>query len=71
MQNPLSDLGLLLMSILLTVALVASVIVMGDDKSAFTVIALGIVLVIVVLTFISYLVIDLYRSVNDDEAIRH
>ena len=68
MKQPMQNLGLLLLSILLIISIGSLVLFLTTNASNIVGIGLGIVLVLVVLTFISYLLYDLYSSLAEESS---
>jgi len=66
MKQPLNNLGLLLLTILLIISIGSLILFLSTNASNIIGIGLGIVLVLVVLTFISYLLYDLYSSITEE-----
>ncbi len=65
MKQPMNNLGLLLLTILLIISIGSLLLFFSTNASNIVGVGLGIVLVLVVLTFISYLLYDLYTSMAD------
>jgi len=68
MKQPMNNLGLLLLSILLIISLGSLVLFLTTNTNNIVGIGLGVVLVLVVLTFISYLLYDLYSSITEESS---
>ena len=66
MKNPIIDLGILLLTIFLSIAIGTLALFFTNGSNDLTAIGLGIILAIVVLTFVGYLLYDLYSSAQDD-----
>ena len=67
MKDPMSHLGVILLSILLTISLGSLVLFLSQDTGNLYGIGMGIVLIVIVLTFISYLLYDLYDSIQEEQ----
>jgi len=66
MKNPMIDLGILLLTILLTIALGTLALFFSYGSNDLTAIGLGAILTLVVLTFVGYLLFDLYGSGKEE-----
>ena len=66
MKQPMNNLGLLLLSILFIISIGSLILFLSTNASNVIGIGLGIVLVLVILTFISYLLYDLYSSIKEE-----
>ena len=66
MKQPMNNLGLLLLAILFMISIGSLILFLSTNASNIVGIGLGIILVLVILTFISYLLYDLYSSITED-----
>jgi len=62
MKSPMFSLGLLLLGILLSISLGSLLLLLNSDTGNFYGVGMGIVLTLVVLTFVGYLLYDLYSA---------
>jgi len=67
MKSPISNLGILLLIILLGISLGSLLLIFTSESGNLYGIAMGIILVVIVLTFISYLLYDLYNSLQEEQ----
>jgi len=67
MKHPLLNLAVVLLTILLVSTLGTLALFFSHETNNFYGVALSIILITIVLTFISYLVYDLYSSMQEEE----
>ena len=66
MKNRIINLGILLLTILLVISMGSLTLFLANGNNNMFGIGLGIILLFVVLTFIGYLLYDLYTSAQDE-----
>ena len=67
MKNRILNLGILLLTILLVILIGSLTLLMSNNINNLFGIGLSVILLLVIITFISYLFIDLYNSKEDKE----
>ncbi len=67
MNDKLINLGILLLAILLVVSVGSVALLINNSTNNIIGIGLGIILVLVVITFVGYLLLDLYNSMNKEK----
>ena len=67
MKNRIINLGILLLTILLVISMGSLTLFLVNGNNNLFGIGLGIILLLVVLTFIAYLLYDLYHSGQDEQ----
>ncbi len=67
MKNQIVNLGILLLTILLVISMGSLTLFLVNGNNDLFGLGLGIILLLVVLTFIGYLLYDLYTSAQDDQ----
>ena len=66
MKNRIINLGILLLTILLVISMGSLTLFLANGNNNMFGVGLGIILLFVVLTFIGYLLYDLYTSAQDE-----
>ena len=67
MKNEILNLGILLLTILLVISIGSLTLVLTNDINNLFGIGLVVILLLVVITFISYLLFDLRSSIKDEQ----
>jgi len=67
LKNQIVNLGILLLTILLVISMGSLTLFLANGSNDLFGIGLGIILLLVVLTFIGYLLYDLYNSSQDEQ----
>ena len=71
MKKSILNLGLMLLTILIVISVGSLMLFFNLESNNIYGMALGMVLFIIVITFLSYLVYDLYSSIQDDHQYTH
>ena len=71
MKKSILNLGLMLLAILIVISAGSLMLFFNLESNNIYGMALGVVLFIIVITFLSYLVYDLYSSIQDDHQYTH
>jgi hypothetical protein len=69
MKEPIRQLGLLLLSILLIVLSVSLVLFLAYDWNSLTALGIGAIILIVLLTFMGYLLYDYYCAIKAEKEL--
>ena len=69
MKKPMIDLGVLLLAILLAVSIGSLGLYFTDDTSNLFSIGLGTVFIITAVTLVTYLLFDLYSTIQEDQEL--
>lgn len=67
MKNEILNLGILLLTVLLVISIGSLTLVLTNDINNLFGIGLVVILILVVITFISYLLFDLRSSIQDEQ----
>ena len=67
MKNEILTLGILLLTILLVISIGSLTLVLTNDINNLFGIGLVVILLLVIITFISYLLFDLHSSITDEQ----
>lgn len=69
MKNPMINLGVLLLAILLAISIGSLALYFSNDTNNLFSIGLGTVFIIVAVTFVAYLLFDLYSTLQEDQEL--
>ncbi len=67
MKHSLFNLGVLLITIILALAIFSLGLIFSHEKSTFLGLGMGIIFIVMMITFVTYMILDLYResSINN------
>lgn len=68
MNDKFINLGILLLTILLIVSVAGVALLINNSTNTFIGIGLGVILLFVVITFVGYLLLDLYNSMQEEKS---
>ena len=69
MKNPMINLGVLLLAILLAISIGSLGLYFSNETSHLFSIGLGTVFIIAAVTFVTYLLFDLYSTIQEDQEL--
>ncbi len=67
MNDKIINLGILLLTILLVVSVAGVALLINNSTNTLIGIGLGVILLFVVITFVGYLLLDLYNSMKEEK----